>query len=48
MSLNSRRCRRCAELVLEERELGESYKTGLNTYVVKPVEFQRFVHAVKD
>lgn len=32
----------------EERDLVESYKVGVNAYVVKPVEFQRFVHAIKD
>ena len=32
----------------EERDLVESYKVGVNAYVVKPGEFQRFVHAIKD
>jgi len=31
----------------EERDLIESYKLGVNAYVVKPVKFQRFVDAVK-
>ncbi len=31
----------------EERDLVESYKLGVNAYVVKPVDFQQFVHAVK-
>jgi len=32
----------------EERDLVESYKLGVNAYVVKPVDFQQFIHAVKD
>ncbi|HEX3035526.1 MAG TPA: response regulator [Thermodesulfobacteriota bacterium] len=31
----------------EERDLVESYKLGVNAYVVKPVDFQQFVEAVK-
>ncbi len=31
----------------EERDLVESYKIGVNSYVVKPIEFQAFVQAVK-
>ena len=31
----------------EERALVESYKLGVNAYVVKPVDFQQFVEAVK-
>ncbi len=31
----------------EEKDLVESYKLGVNAYVVKPVDFQQFVHAVK-
>ena len=30
----------------EESDLVESYNLGVNAYVVKPVEFDRFVHAV--
>ena len=30
----------------EENDLVESYKLGVNAYVVKPVDFQQFVHAV--
>ena len=32
----------------EERDLIESYKLGINAYVVKPVDFHDFVEAVKD
>jgi CheY-like chemotaxis protein len=32
----------------EERDLVQSYKLGVNAYVVKPVDFHRFVNAVKD
>ncbi|NKE71840.1 response regulator [Candidatus Manganitrophus noduliformans] len=31
----------------EEPDLAESYKLGVNAYVVKPVNFQEFVKAVK-
>jgi CheY-like chemotaxis protein len=31
----------------EERDLVESYKLGLNAYVVKPVDFHAFVNAIK-
>ena len=31
----------------EEKDLVESYKLGVNAYVVKPVDFQDFVGAVK-
>lgn len=32
----------------EERDLAESYALGANAYVVKPVEFQKFLSAVKE
>ncbi len=32
----------------EEKDLIQSYKLGVNAYVVKPVNFQEFVKAVKD
>jgi len=32
----------------EERDWIESYKLGVNAYVVKPVDFHEFVNAVKD
>lgn len=32
----------------EEKDLIESYKLGVNAYVVKPVDFQQFVEAVKE
>ena len=32
----------------EERDLIESYKLGVNAYVVKPVDFQQFIEAVKE
>ncbi len=31
----------------EEKDLVESYKFGVNAYVVKPVNFQKFIDAVK-
>jgi CheY-like chemotaxis protein len=31
----------------EERDLVESYKRGVNAYMVKPIEFGQFVEAVK-
>jgi len=32
----------------EERDIVESYHLGVNAYVVKPVAFQEFIHAVKN
>jgi DNA-binding response OmpR family regulator len=32
----------------EERDLVNSYKLGVNGYVVKPVDFHQFVNAVKE
>jgi CheY-like chemotaxis protein len=32
----------------EERDLVESYQLGVNAYVVKPVDFQEFMEAVKN
>ncbi|HJZ04481.1 MAG TPA: response regulator [Patescibacteria group bacterium] len=32
----------------EERDLVESYKLGVNAYVVKPVDFDKFIIAVKE
>jgi CheY-like chemotaxis protein len=32
----------------EERDLVESYKLGVNAYVVKPVDFSAFINAVRD
>ncbi len=32
----------------EEKDLIESYRLGVNAYVVKPVDFQQFVEAVKE
>lgn len=31
----------------EERDIVESYEVGINAYVVKPVDFQEFIEAVK-
>lgn len=30
----------------EERDVAESYRLGVNSYIVKPVDFSNFVHAV--
>jgi CheY-like chemotaxis protein len=32
----------------EERDVMQSYRQGANAYVVKPVQFQEFVNAVRD
>ncbi|MGB2868429.1 MAG: response regulator [Bacteroidota bacterium] len=32
----------------EEKDLVESYKLGVNSYIVKPVDFDQFVAAVKE
>ncbi|MBI4523296.1 MAG: response regulator [Deltaproteobacteria bacterium] len=32
----------------EERDLIESYRLGVNAYVIKPVDFHQFVDAVKE
>ena len=32
----------------EERDMMQSYKLGVNAYVVKPVDFHEFVNAVKE
>ncbi len=32
----------------EERDLVETYRLGINAYVVKPVDFERFVEAVRE
>jgi CheY-like chemotaxis protein len=32
---------------IEERDLIESYRLGVNAYVVKPVDFKQFVEAVR-
>src|SRR5262249_29528028 len=32
----------------EERDMVASYRLGVNAYVVKPVEFQEFVNAIKE
>ena len=32
----------------EERDLAQSYKAGVNAYIVKPVDFEKFIGAVKE
>jgi CheY-like chemotaxis protein len=32
----------------EERDVLETYKLGVNSYIVKPVDFNNFVHAVSE
>jgi two-component system response regulator len=32
----------------EEKDIVQSYKLGVNSYIVKPVDFDKFVDAVKD
>jgi CheY-like chemotaxis protein len=32
----------------EDRDILESYKLGVNSYIVKPVDFSNFVHAVSE
>jgi two-component system, response regulator len=32
----------------EERDIIESYKIGVNSYIVKPVDFEKFIDAVKE
>jgi two-component system response regulator len=32
----------------EERDLVESYRLGVNSYIVKPVDFDQFVSAIRD
>lgn len=44
---------RCIPVVVltssrEERDLVESYKLGVNSYIVKPVDFDRFMDAVSE
>ena len=46
------KCRTLPVVVLtssrEERDLVESYELGVNAYVVKPVDFEEFINAVKE
>jgi len=32
----------------EERDITESYQLGVNSYIVKPVDFQKFAESIKD
>ena len=31
----------------EERDIVESYQLGVNSYIVKPVDFEQFIEAVR-
>jgi len=33
---------------LEDRDVAECYALGVNSYIVKPVEFDKFMHAVSE
>jgi DNA-binding NtrC family response regulator len=32
----------------EENDMVESYKLGVNSYIVKPVDFDKFINCIKD
>jgi two-component system response regulator len=32
----------------EERDIVESYRLGVNSYIVKPVDFDKFIASVRD
>jgi DNA-binding NarL/FixJ family response regulator len=32
----------------EEKDIVESYKLGVNSYIVKPVDFDKFVQAISE
>jgi len=32
----------------EEKDIVESYRLGVNSYIVKPVDFEKFVHCVRE
>ncbi len=32
----------------EEKDIVETYKLGVNSYILKPVDFDKFVDAVRD
>jgi DNA-binding NarL/FixJ family response regulator len=32
----------------EERDVMDTYRLGVNSYIVKPVDFSNFVHAVSE
>jgi two-component system, response regulator len=48
---NDKRTRRIPIIVLtssrEERDIVESYELGVNSYIVKPVDFEQFAEAIK-
>jgi DNA-binding response OmpR family regulator len=35
----------CSE---QEKDIVESYRLGVNSYIVKPVDFDKFVHAIAE
>lgn len=49
---NDERLRRIPVVVLtssrEERDVVESYRLGVNSYIVKPLDFQQFTEALRD
>jgi len=32
----------------EEKDIIESYRLGVNSYIIKPVDFEKFIEAVRE